>query len=56
MLKKTQQPFAKGFAENCQDHYVPLSSKAVVTMILQGSNIGLVDNPYFDQATVTISQ
>ena len=44
MLKKTQQPFSGGFAENCQEHYVPLSLKAMVTIILRGSNIDQVDN------------
>ena len=56
MLKTTQQPFSGGFAENCQEHYVPSSLKAMVTMILRGSNIDRVDNPYFNQATLTISQ
>ena len=33
-----------------------MSLKAMVTMILRGLNIDQVDNPYFNQATLTMSQ
>ena len=56
ILDKTRNPFNGCFDAECQESYVPLSLKALVTMTLRGANVENVKNPFFNQPTLTISQ
>ena len=56
ILDEARHPFLGNFNAQCQESYVPLSLKALVTMILRGANVNNVKNPYLNQAALTILQ